>query len=136
MGHESIRPRNLHDILNNFFERVLTSYRNNSVLVEHWDTKFEDIPCIKKRNGDDHSELKLSQTPREFFKTIDDVIDQSTRRGKIIQLVKEYERIAKKYYDEEGHKKLSNIQQELNQKLLPIYKRLLMKGYNHIDLAR
>jgi hypothetical protein len=129
-------PKNLHYLLNNFFERFLPKYRNNSVLVEHWNTEFKEIPCIKRCNGDDHSELKLSQTPREFFDTIDEVMGKSTQRHRIRQLIQDYERIAKECWDKERHRRISNIQQELNRELLPIYKILLRKGYNHIDLAR
>lgn len=116
--------------LNNFYTRVIpaeneqiTTLRENLQEAGLWHMKHKDY--IKELK--DHSGLWLNQTPEEFFKTIDKVIEELDTDGKIKTAIRKY--CDAKSYDERGV-----AQDNLEEKLIPVFARLVARGYTMHEL--
>jgi len=122
--------------LNNFWAEVLpednrlfTSPRKGFKSLGWWDKKLKDVlPEDRVRSGD-YSELRLNQTGEEFYKTIDRVIVEVDPTGEIQKSIDKLCNVTNVQERQEA-------QDELEEKLLPVFARLVAMGYSRIELIR
>jgi hypothetical protein len=116
--------------LNNFHMQVIPeksrwrTRREQARSLGYWDKKNKDTTTD---NPAVHSNLWLNQTPKEFFETIDKVIAELDTDGKIVEAINNFCNI-KRY--EEKDKTLD----ELDEKLIPVFARLVVMGYTMQEL--
>ena len=113
--------------LNNFWAQVIPednrlfrTYREGARNLGHWDKKLRDV--ISEESAKQHSELRLSQTGQEFYDTIDRVISEIDVTGEIRQAIK-------KLCNVQNVQERELAQEELEEKIIPVFARLVAMGY-------
>jgi hypothetical protein len=131
-GRRSLREIPRGNFLNNFRQDVLPedqgrwfSGRDKEKYLGGWDKKLHDVASPERAKA--HSELRLSQTGREFYATIDQVIAELDTDGLLRKAIDRYCRI--QTFDERGP-----LEDELEERLIPIFARLVAMGYSCAEL--
>lgn len=116
--------------LNNFYHYVLPE--NN----DKWMTprsKIKKIGCWDEKNRDrledisNHSEVWLNQTPKEFFETIDRIIAELDTDGEIMEAIARFCNVS-------NYGERAEAQSKLEEKLIPVFARLVATGYTMREL--
>lgn len=123
-------PRKWPGFLNNFHMQVLPennerwrTKREQARRLGYWDKKHIDITDHPK----EHSKLWLDQTSREFFETIDKVIDELDTNGEIKKAINNFCNLR-------NYKEKDKALDELDEKLIPVFARLVAMGYTMHEL--
>jgi len=129
-------PDALHAHLNNTWLNVAPagegeiSFRAAPVLMELMDLKPAEH--FSAATLTDLSELRKSQTNREFFQTLDAVREELDKTGEILEGIQEI-----KGFDSSGKTiTRQDLIKAINKKLLPIYIRLRALGYEDADFNK
>lgn len=119
--------------LNNFWTIVLPEKneifitpREGSKKLGWWDKKREEV--LLDENKKKHSKLRLGQTDQEFYETIDRVIAEVDINGEIRSAIQ-------KLCDTENYNKRGEVQDILEEKLIPVFARLVAMGYSKLELT-
>jgi len=126
----SIKAEESH-FLNNFYMRVLPENNNRWITMRDkekksgcWDKKQRDTI----EHPEEHSDLWLNQKPKEFFETIDRVIEELDTDGEI-------KRTIDKLCNVSDYKERGEVQDALEEKLIPVFERLTAMGYTRNELT-
>ena len=143
---EPLKPLELdpRKTMNNFFmlfslsEEVGKKSFVGSIRKNVEDLKKEDQLISETFNAETdkelHSKKLLEQTWREFFAEIDQTTQELATQGLCPSLKKIREMIDRQV-KEKYSEKAAELLEELNEKIKPIFERLLEKGYMHYDLS-
>ncbi|MFA5954664.1 MAG: hypothetical protein WC817_03965 [Patescibacteria group bacterium] len=93
-----------------------------------WNTTFREQIGARTDYLKGHSDLKLDQTTEEFYRTIDEVVAELDTNGEIRQAIDKFCGV--------GDFEIRSItQDELEEKLIPVFARLIAMGYSRHDLS-
>jgi hypothetical protein len=116
--------------LNNFHMFVLPeenkrwrTKREQARNLGYWDKKNKETTD----NPEKHSALWLNQTSKEFFETIDGVITELDTDGEIKQVIEEFCNVT-------NYNERVLAQNKLDEKIIPIFARLVAMGYTMREL--
>jgi hypothetical protein len=122
--------------LNNFIKDVLPigsqlhrSGRDQAEQLGWWNKKFSQV--IDPTEQQNFSKLKMSQTSREFFETIDRVISEVDTTGELRQLLLQFDDNSVNRNFETN----SNLFKEIERRLILVFARLVAMGYERYDLT-
>jgi hypothetical protein len=116
--------------LNNFHMYILPeenkrwqTKRKQAKYLGYWDKKNKETTD----NPEKHSTLWLSQTSKEFFETIDSVITELDTDGEIKKVIDDFCNVT-------SYNERVLAQNKLDEKLIPIFARLVAMGYTMREL--
>ena len=109
-------------------EQFLTS-RKMAQKIGWWDKKMKDT--LSPEEQQNFSQLKMNQTPAEFFETIDRVIAELDSSGELRQLISDFcnPKINTNY------ETMTRIREQMGVLLIPVFARLVAMGYERYDLT-
>lgn len=125
-------PEKWQGYLNNFWAQVIPednrlfrTYREKERRLGYWDKKLREV--VSEEGAKQHSELRLSQTGQEFYETIDRVISEIDTNGEIREAIT-------RLCNVQNANERGKAQDELEEKIIPVFARLVAMGYSMEEL--